>query len=118
MNRDHDIFDIMLVKIFTSKDSRPSSEKFTAAMKLKTEVLQRQVIWLTVSDINLPQNANVIGLRFGLQMENYQTLNEAAKARYVVLGNNDQDKLFVVRDFNLLRSSSCRIILSAAACRF
>lgn len=112
-----DILDYYLVKIIEDSDPRASQSDFVAAKRKEADGLKRRKIWRAVKKSSLPADANVIGARFVLQVKNFQTPHEVAKARYVAQGYNDQEKKFIVHDVNLMRPASCRLIVSVAVCK-
>lgn len=106
---------IFVVKIIPPSDPRAKQADFIQAKRKEAEGLMKRKIWKVVKRRDVPLDANVIGARFVLSIKNYQTPNEAAKARYVAQGYNDKEKQFIVHDVNIMRPTSSRLILSTAA---
>lgn len=52
----------------------------------------------------------VIGGQVILTLKNVGTAEENAKVRFVEKGYNDEDKLYIVHDTAIMRSSSIRLI--------
>lgn len=63
----------------------------------------------------VPGDANVLGGRFVLSVNNFESANEKAKARYISHGHKDRDKPDMVHDSATLNASSVRLILSVAS---
>lgn len=77
--------------------------------------LNRTQIWQVVHRSEIPPNANIIGVRFGLTLKTFGYAGKKAKVRYVAQGHNDRHKLFTCHDTSTLLSSSIRLTLSVAA---
>lgn len=77
----------------------------------------RRKIWKTVDIKDIPPDANIIGGRFILTLENFQTPQVTTKVRNISQGYSDFEKSFIVHDISALCPASIRLLLSVAAYR-
>lgn len=71
-------------------------------------------IWTIVKEDDIPNDANIIGGRFIMTLNNCNTTAEKTKVQYFAQGFNDHDKHYLVNDTITLRISSNRTIPSFA----
>lgn len=63
----------------------------------------------------MPDGANILSGRFVHTLKNVDTAEEEPKSRFVVQGDRDKAKAFVVHNLATLRQRSTRLLVSTAA---
>lgn len=109
------VIDTFVSKLIDDNSSRAQEEDFVKAKQAEILGLQQRKIWKTINRCDVPTGSNILGGRFVLTLKNVGSPSEGAKARYVAQGYRDDHKNIIVHDTAVLRVSSIRMILSAAA---
>lgn len=92
-----------------------NSNMFETAKKAEIKELQRHKTWPVEPKRDIPEGANTLRGRFVLNLKKVGSVDEKAKACYVVQGNCDKEKREMVHNVTSLRQSSTRLIISVAS---
>lgn len=65
----------------------------------------------------VPRDANILSVRFVLEIKSADTRTPSYKARFVMQGHRDRDKHILVQNSSKARPESVRILVSVAAMR-
>eukprot|EP00170_Pyropia_yezoensis_P001216 contig_5399_g1220 len=107
--------EVLLTEVLQPGDARVSFKHVQNARRDEAVGLPRRKIWARVNPKDLPRGANILGGRFAHALKHVGTQKEKGKSRYVVQGNRDKAKPFVVRKLSTLRQRSTKIIVSTSA---
>ena len=107
--------DVYLTKILSPGDPDCDSRYFRASKFAEVQGLKERETWDVVEKRDMPTGANVLGGRFVLDIKNFGSKDEKARARFVVQGHRDKEKDFLVHNTTSLRQRSVRIIVTFAA---
>lgn len=107
--------EVLVTEVLKPGDARVLSDRIQVARRAEAEGLLRRKVWVPVKRKDLPRGANVLGGRFVHALKHVGTPEEKGKSRYVVQGNKDKAKPFVVHNLSTLRQRSTKIIVSTSA---
>lgn len=110
-----EVIDTFVSKLVDDNSPRAQKEDVFKAKQAEIHGLQQKQIWRTINRCDVPTGSNILGGRFVLTLKHVGSPSEGAKARYVSQGYRDSHKNIIVHDTAVLRVSSIRVILSAAA---
>jgi Reverse transcriptase (RNA-dependent DNA polymerase) len=106
---------LTLTETIEIADPRYSSPKAKCTREHEIKGLRDRETWQVVARSDVPENANLLGGRFVMTIEEANTDKEVVKARYVVQGHRDRGKAFLVHNSTNMRQASTKIILCIAA---
>lgn len=109
--------EVYVTEVLKTGDARISSKIIQDARRAEAEGLLKRKVWVAVKRKSLPRHANILGGRFVHVLKHVGTPEEKGKSRYVVQGNRDHAKPFVVHNLSTLRQRSTKIIVSTSAVR-
>lgn len=106
---------ILITEILHPRDPRVKSSEATAAKKKEIESLIKRGTWTVVVEEDIPDDANIMTGHFVITIKNVETNEPIFKARYVIHGNQDDEKDILVHNSTTIRQVSTKIILCLAA---
>ena len=107
--------DIGITETLMPNDKRRNSEIFNEAKEKELKGLIARDTWEKVKLSQLPSDANVLNGRFVLSIKNVGSKDELYKARFVVQGHKDSEKMYLIHNASTLKQSSTRLIASIAS---
>eukprot|EP00170_Pyropia_yezoensis_P002751 contig_11549_g2756 len=107
--------EVLVTEVPQPGDAGVSSKHIQDARRDEAVALLRRKVWARVKRKDLPNGANIMGGRFPHALKHVGTPKEKGQSPYVVQGNRDKAKPFVVHNLSTLRQRSTKIIVSTSA---
>lgn len=109
-------FNIHITEILTPSDPRSQSAETKMAKRKELEDLIRRVTWKIVAHDEVPADANIMTGGFVITIKDTETNQPRVKARFVIHGNRDRDKNYLVHTSTTVKHASTRLLIALAAC--
>eukprot|EP00170_Pyropia_yezoensis_P002201 contig_9242_g2205 len=107
--------EVLVTEVLQPGDARVSSKHVQDVRRDEAVGLLRRKVWAFVKRKDLSRGVNILGGRFVHALKHVGTPKEKGKSRYVVQGNRDKAKPFVVHNLSTQRQRSTKIIVSTSA---
>lgn len=110
-----ELFKVNLTKVLHPQDPRCNLSEFVDAKYKEIKGLLDKGTWKVELKEDIPEGSNILTGRFVLCIKNVNIDQELYMARFVVQGQKDKEKKFIVHDSTNLRQSSTRLLVAIAA---
>ena len=106
---------IQITELLSPEDNRSNNSEFIEAKHKEIQGLIEKGMFKVCLKTDVPEHANILGLRFVLTIKNKDTDHEIYKARLVVQGHKDAEKDMIINKVSSLHKRGVRLLASMAA---